>query len=63
MLIQGDGWERCFDLAFRVFSSQAKCELLCGEEATAYQLFDMLMTKAPADMDRAAIYLTMIQLE
>ncbi|MBJ6361987.1 AAA family ATPase [Paenibacillus sp. GCM10012307] len=62
-LIGEEGWERCFDLTFRVLSRQAMCELLCGEDEVAYRLFDILLVKAATDMDRVEIYITMIQLE
>ncbi|WP_239615575.1 AAA family ATPase [Cohnella mopanensis] len=56
-------WHSDYSLAFRAFREQAELEFLCSHFEAANELFQLLLTKATSDMDKAHVYNLMIRLE
>ena len=48
-------WEQDYRLIFELYQVQAECEYLCSNFEKAEELFDLLLTKAKSNLDRAAI--------
>ena len=48
-------WEQDYRLIFELYQEQAECEYLCSNFEKAEELFDLLLTKAKSNLDRAAI--------
>lgn len=58
-----DSWETNYELTFHVFRERAELEYLCAHSQTAHDLFQLLMSKAATDLDRALICVLKMQLE
>ncbi|MEG4059233.1 MULTISPECIES: serine/threonine-protein kinase PknK, partial [unclassified Microcoleus] len=48
-------WEEDYRLIFELYQEQAECEYLCSNFEKAEELFDLLLTKAKSNLDKAAI--------
>lgn len=48
-------WQQDYRLIFELYQEQAECEYLCSNFEIAEKLFDLLLTKAKSNLDRAAI--------
>ncbi|MEG4069573.1 AAA family ATPase, partial [Microcoleus sp. Pol11C2] len=48
-------WEQDYRLIFELYQEQAECEYLCSNFEKAEELFDLLLTKAKSNLDRAAV--------
>ncbi|WP_256758482.1 AAA family ATPase [Cohnella sp. WQ 127256] len=56
-------WDKNYTLAFRVFRERAELEFLCSNFDGANEMFQLLLTKATSNMDKALVYNIMIRLE
>ncbi|MEG4202415.1 ATP-binding sensor histidine kinase [Microcoleus sp. Pol7_A1] len=48
-------WEQDYRLIFELYQEQAECEYLCSNFEKAEELFDLVLTKAKSNLDKAAI--------
>lgn len=62
-LLGEDRFEDHYSLVFRAFRERAELEYLCSHYAAAIELFDLLISKARTNLDRAIVCTMKIQLE
>ncbi|WP_339206177.1 AAA family ATPase [Paenibacillus sp. FSL K6-3182] len=62
-LIEEECWKNSYSLAFRIFRERAEAEYLCGHFAKADGLFNLLISKAETNLDKALVWTMKIQLE
>ncbi|WP_054026037.1 AAA family ATPase [Bacillus sp. FJAT-28004] len=62
-LIEEDSWKHSYSLAFRSFRERAEAEYLCGHFAKANDLFNLLISRAETNLDKALVCTMKIQLE
>lgn len=62
-LLGGDYWDKNYTLTFRSFLERAEVEYLCSHFEQANELFDVLMSKAKTNLDKALVCTVKIKLE
>jgi PAS domain S-box-containing protein len=55
-LVAADAWERFYSETLDLYLGLAECEYLVGAFDSAGQLFELMLSKARSDLDRARIY-------
>ncbi|WP_437999498.1 AAA family ATPase [Sorangium sp. So ce185] len=55
-LVDDEGWEQDYELAFALHLEGADCGFLSGRSAEAEPLFNVSLTRARTDLDRAHVY-------
>ncbi len=55
-LLPEDAWDRRHDILFPLVLERAECEYLCGAFEQAEALFDLLLSRARSDVDRATVH-------
>ncbi|HEY9608797.1 AAA family ATPase [Allocoleopsis sp.] len=54
-VLSGDIWHEHYELTFNLYRERSECEYLCGNFDTAEELFDLILTQANSNLDRAEI--------
>jgi predicted ATPase len=54
-LVPVEGWEKHYELTFRLYQRLAKTELMLGRYESSEKLLDTLLSHATDDLDRAAL--------
>lgn len=62
-LLKEDHWDQNYELFFQIFRERAELEYLCAHFDIANDLFQLLISKASTNMDKARVYVMKIQLE
>jgi predicted ATPase/serine phosphatase RsbU (regulator of sigma subunit) len=55
-MLPEDGWQEHYDLTFSLYRERSECEYLCGNFDRAEELFNLILTQAKSNFDRAEIY-------
>ncbi len=61
-LLPENAWDKHYQLTFDLYTECSQCEYLCSHFAIAEQLFDLLLSKAKTDLEKANIYVFKIVL-
>lgn len=62
-LLEESSWANSYKLAFQAFFEQAEAEYLCAHFETSNDLFNVLLSKATTNLDKALVYSMKIQIE
>jgi predicted ATPase len=54
-MLPGDAWQEHYDLTFSLYRERSECEYLCGNFEKAEELFDLILTQAHSNLERAEI--------
>ncbi|MEG4517403.1 MULTISPECIES: AAA family ATPase [unclassified Microcoleus] len=54
-MLPGDAWQEHYDLTFSLYRQRSECEYLCGNFEKAEELFDLILTQAHSNLERAEI--------
>lgn len=54
-ILPGDAWQEHYDLTFSLYRERSECEYLCGNFEKAEELFDLILTQAHSNLERAEI--------
>ena len=54
-VLPGDAWQEHYDLTFSLYREWSECEYLCGNFEKAEELFDLMLTQAHSNLERAEI--------
>lgn len=55
-LLPLNAWELCYDLCYHLYVEHAQCEFLIGNTAEAKKLFELIISKANNELDKADVY-------
>jgi PAS domain S-box-containing protein len=55
-LLSPDAWTRCYEETLDLYLAFSECEYLVGNFAAADALFDMILSEAHSNLDRAKVY-------
>jgi predicted ATPase/serine phosphatase RsbU (regulator of sigma subunit)/tRNA A-37 threonylcarbamoyl transferase component Bud32 len=54
-MLPGDAWQEHYDLTFSLYRQRSECEYFCGNFEKAEELFDLILTQAHSNLERAEI--------
>jgi len=55
-LLPLNAWELCYDLCYDLYVEHAQCEFLIGNTAEAKKLFELIISRANNELDKADVY-------
>ncbi|HEY9301163.1 MAG TPA: GAF domain-containing protein, partial [Phormidium sp.] len=54
-MLPADAWQEHYDLTFSLYRERSECEYLCGNFEKAEELFDLILSQAHSNLERAEI--------
>ncbi|WP_094603994.1 Serine/threonine-protein kinase PknD [Sporomusa silvacetica DSM 10669] len=61
-LLPDNAWDEYYQLTFDLHTERSQCEYLCSHFDTAEQQFDLILSRAQTDLDKATVYVFRIVL-